>query len=470
MTGEKIFIGPKIREMRLSRNLTQAEMAAAVGVSTSYVNLIERNQRSASVNFLIALSDAFGINWRQLTKVDSSLALSDLREITNDPAFGDVRPDIEELRALLDGAPNVARGLSNMYRVYRNYGERLATQSEALATPDEGPLAVEEVVLQFFRENNNYFDAVERLAEKLRPTGAIDREELYGFLKTYLAQNHTIAVSVVPSESIGSGLRYVDREQSRIFLSEGLDYTNKVFQLAHTIALIEHSDAIGAEIKQARIVSKHAAARCRVELANYFAAAVMMPYDEFFDEAVSSKYDIDNLATRFATSYEQACHRLTTLQRPGKKAIPLFLLRIDRAGNVTKRFNATPMPLARFGGTCPKLDVHYCFQVSGRIITQVIEMPDNSRYLAISRTVDRPSLRFNRADNRLALSIGCSIEDAPATIYGETIDLYSPSGVTEVGVNCRLCPRRQCAQRANEPFFENLRIDENRRGVTRFES
>ncbi|MEM8838160.1 MAG: short-chain fatty acyl-CoA regulator family protein [Pseudomonadota bacterium] len=470
MAGEKIYIGPKIRELRQARGLTQAQFAHALGVSASYVNLIERNQRSASVKFLVALSDTFGINWRQLTQGDQSLAIADLRQITRDPAFGEHHPDIEELRSAIDNSPNLVRGLFSLFRTYRDYGERLSSQLEANAPTEGGSLASEEVVLRFFRARNNYFENVEACAAQTLPYADIDRDELYGILKVHLRAKLGVSASTVPPGEIGSGLRYFDRDKNTIFLSEGLDYTNKVFQLAHTIALIEHSDALNAEIEDANISDKRAVARCRVELANYFAAALMMPYDDFYGEALSSKYDIDYLATRFQVSYEHVCHRLTTLQKPGARAIPFFMLRVDRAGNVTKRFNATPIQLARYGGTCPRLDVHYCFRVAGRIMTQMIEMPDNARYLTINRTVDRPSLRFTREDNRLALCLGCAIEHAGETIYGANLDIHAETEATEVGINCRLCPRRGCVQRANEPFFENLLVDENRRGMTRFES
>ena len=86
MAGEKVFIGPKLRQLRLGKEMTQAELARLLGVSASYVNLIEKNQRSASLRFLVALSDAFGLDWRQLTDADSRLALADLRPLTRDPA------------------------------------------------------------------------------------------------------------------------------------------------------------------------------------------------------------------------------------------------------------------------------------------------------------------------------------------------------------------------------------------------
>ena len=95
-----------------------------------------------------------------------------------------------------------------------------------------------------------------------------------------------------------------------------------------------------------------------MELANCFAAAVLMPYAAFLAEARATKYDLDHLATRFGVSFEQACHRATTLKREGAQGaqgVPLFFLRIDKGGNVSKRFNATDFHLAEDAGACPRL-------------------------------------------------------------------------------------------------------------------
>ena len=470
MAGEKLFIGPKLRELRKGRGLTQAELAGMLNVSASYVNLIERNQRSASLKFLISLSDGFGLNWRDLTNEDSGLVLSDLREITKDAAFGENMPDLDELRSALEQSPNLVKGFVNIFNAYRSYGERLAAQTEALAGADDSSLGVEHSVHDFFRGSNNYFGALELEAEKFSKLTLEDRGETYTALRSHLSKNCGIEVIQTRDELLGSSLRYLDRQNKQLLLSDALDHYNKVFQLAHMIALIEYPDLLTEQLPKKLLENEHAASRCRIELANYFAAALLMPYAEFLQEAVNCKYDIERIAARFSVSYEQVCHRLTTMQRPGSRGIPFFFLRVDRGGNVSKRFNVTPIQLARFGGACPKLDVHYCFRVPGRILSQVVEMPDHSQYLTVNRTVDRAAIRFSTEDNRLALSLGCPIEYAPELIYWNKSDSLSARSATEIGVNCRLCPRHNCAQRSHDPFHSTLELDEDRRGATHFES
>src|SRR3546814_14434776 len=78
-----------------------------------------------------------------------------------------------------------------------------------------------------------------------------------------------------------------------------------------------------------------------------------MPYAPFRASARAVRHDIDRLRLDYGVSFEQACHRLSTLQRPGARGIPMFFCRVDMAGNITKRHSATRRQFARFGGACP---------------------------------------------------------------------------------------------------------------------
>ncbi len=207
--------------------------------------------------------------------------------------------------------------------------------------------------------------------------------------------------------------------------------------------------------------------RCRVELANYFAASVLMPYDAFLKEALACKYDFTHLALRFGVSFEQACHRATTLQRETHKGVPFFFLRIDKAGNVTKRFNSTGFHLAEYGGACPRLDVHTSFRTPGKVVSQFVEMPDGARFFVFSRTVNRPRVTRFSQDKRLAIAMGCSIEHLEAIGYAEDFKRIGPH-ITEVGINCRICPRANCDQRAHNAMILNEPVDIRRRGPTRY--
>ena len=470
--ARKNFVGPRLRQLRRDSGQTQAEMARMLGLSPTYINLLENNQRSLSVQVLMKVSEVYGVDWRDLVKDETPTLLADLRAAFQDPVFAASKPDLEELRAALDHCPNVARSLLTLHGNHRAMSERLMamTGGDADAAQRFIGSSPETVVHDLFRAHRNHFEALERAAENFRDGEEVETGEHYSWLKRRLDHRLGIEVVPVPISALPNALRYYDERERRILLSDGLDYPNKVFQMAHVAGLLEQRDAIDRLVAGAGITNPRAQARCRVELANYFAAAVLMPYGAVLHEAETSGYDVDHLAARFGVSFEQVGHRLTTLQRDGSLGVPFFFLRIDKGGNVTKRFNATAFQLAEYGGACPRLDIHVSFRNPGRILPQFVEMPDGSRYFTINRTVDRPVLSRLSQDNRLAVTLGCAVEHAPKIVYAQPFQTREPDLFTPIGINCRLCPRQSCAQRAHQPVHLELPIDEHRRGETRFES
>ncbi len=470
--NKKTFVGPRLRELRKERGETQAAMAQSLGISATYINLLENNQRSLSLQVLMRFSDVYGVDWRDLVEDDTPNLLADLRNAMQDPIFGDEKADLQELRAALDHCPKLARNMLRLHKNYRVLSERILTADslEAAAAQPMFSVTPEAIVHDLFRNKHNHFPALEIAAEEFRSGEKIATDEVYSYLKRRLDHDYGIAVVPVPVTDLPDTLRYYDEAGKRILISDILDYPNRVFQLTHVLGLLCYGDTIDAVIDEAGINDQRGQARCRVELANYFAAATLMPYDTFLTAAKNNLYDFDHLAALFGVSFEQACHRATTLQREGDQGIPFFFLRIDKAGNVTKRFNATGFHLAEHGGACPRWDIHLCFRTPGRTLSQFVEMPDGSKYFTINRTVDRPSYGYQSQDNRLAVTLGCSIEHASKLIYASLYQMNDPHLSTPIGINCRMCPRQNCAQRAHQPLHLELPIDENRRGRTRFES
>ena len=461
---QKTFIGPQLRRLRQDRGETQGAMAKALGISTSYVNLLEKNERSVSVQVLLRLFEVYGVDWRALAEEVSGPALADLRAALHDPIFSDVKPDLAQLRAALTHAPDLAAAFLQLHRSYSAAVDRLSALSQDV-TAMEG--SAETSVHMIFRRNRNHFRELERAAEAFWDGQPPDRDETYFALKSRLRDSLGVTVRIARVEEMPDTLRSYSEQSREIRLSEALDHPNRSFQLAHMCALLGWRELLDRLIARTGLTDA-AAARLRVELANYFAAAVLMPYDAFLAEARATKYDFDLMATRFGVSFEQACHRATTLQRDGAQGVPFFFMRIDKGGNVTKRFNATDFPLAEYGGACPRLDVHTSFRTPGRIVPQFVEMPDGSRYFVVSRTVDRPSWFRHAQDNRLAVAMGCSIEHAPMIGYAEGLSV-STARMTPIGINCRICPRQGCDQRAHQALITGSTVDERRRGLTRFD-
>lgn len=467
---QKTFIGPHLRRLRTERGETQGAMARALGISTSYVNLLENNERSVSVPVMLRLFEVYGVDWRDIADEDGSSQLADLRAIIQDPIFDAGRPDLAQIRAALVHSPTLASAFLTLHRAYQSATDQLLALSGAAAGA-EPILATspESAVHSYFRRHRNHFRELEDAAEAFWGSDPIETDEVYSLLKRRLRERLGIAVRVVSVADMPNTLRRHDEARRDILLSEALDYPNRVFQLVHVIGLIEQRALLDALLARSGLTDSRGLARCRVELANYFAAAVLMPYGPFLKEARASKYDFDHLATRFGVSFEQACHRATTLQREGAQGVPFFFLRIDKAGNVTKRFNSTDFHLAEHGGACPRLDVHTSFRTPGRIVPQFVEMPDSSQYFVISRTVDRPTSARHAQDNRLAVAMGCAVEHAGDIGYAEQFTV-SGARMTPIGINCRICPRANCDQRAHHAAILSRPIDERRRGATRYDS
>lgn len=465
----KTFIGPHLRRLRAERGETQGAMARALGISAAYVNLLENNQRSVSVAILLRLSQVYGVDWRDLAADDGAARLADLRGALADPLFEGVRPDLAQLRAGQAHAPGLLDAFLRLHRAYLAATDQL--QAVAAQTTGAEPVigaSPEGAVHNFFRRQRNHFRELEAAAESVWPGARPAPDDLYPALKARLAARHGIAVRVVPAAEMAGSLRELDEDRREVRLSELFDHPNRAFQLAHVLGLLECRAGIDALLARGDLGDARGRARCRVELANYFAAAVLMPYAPFLAEAEAARYDFDHLATRFGVSFEQACHRATTLQREGAQGVPFFFLRIDRAGNVTKRFNATDFQLAEFGGACPRLEVHAAYRQPGQVVPQVVEMPDGSRYFVFARAVERPRMGRQAQDNRVAVAMGCTLEHARAVGYADGLAAAGPA--VSIGINCRICPRASCEQRAHPAAILTAPLDERRRGATRYDS
>ena len=467
---QKTFIGPHLRRLRTERGETQGAMARALGISTSYVNLLENNERSVSVPVMLRLFEVYGIDWRDIADEDGSSQLADLRAIIQDPIFDAGRPDLAQIRAALVHSPTLASAFLTLHRAYQSATDQLlALSGSAAGTEPILASSPESAVHNYFRRHRNHFRELEDAAEAFWGSDPFETDEVYSLLKRRLRENLGIVVRVVSVAELPNTLRRHDEARREILLSEALDYPNRVFQLVHVVGLIEQRALLDTLLARSGLTDTRGLARCRVELANYFAAAVLMPYGAFLSEARASKYDFDHLATRFGVSFEQACHRATTLQREGAQGVPFFFLRIDKAGNVTKRFNSTDFHLAEHGGACPRLEVHTSFRTPARIVPQFVEMPDSSQYFVMSRTVDRPTSARHAQDNRLAVAMGCAVEHAGDIGYAEQFTVTG-ARMTPIGINCRICPRANCDQRAHHAAILSRPVDERRRGATRYDS
>ena len=201
-------------------------------------------------------------------------------------------------------------------------------------------------------------------------------------------------------------------------------------------------------VSDERLTKEDSRDRARNALQSYAAAALLMPYDAFFEAAESERYDIERLAGRFRGSIEQVSHRLVTLRRPGSEGIPFSFLRADPAGNISKPFSIPDLRMPRFGGACPLWALYEALGSPDRTVAQMAEMPGGDRYLFIARRVSRPTDGFRNPPTVHAIMLGCEASNAGRTVYGDGFQ----RPVVKTGFNCRSCPRERCGQRAVPPI------------------
>ncbi|HKT14138.1 MAG TPA: short-chain fatty acyl-CoA regulator family protein [Allosphingosinicella sp.] len=461
MAGErKLYLGGRLRRLRRELGLNQSAMAAELGVSPSYLNHLERNQRPLTAQVLLRLTQAYDIDFKTFTAESEGTDLEDLMEIFADPMFGDLAVARYELLEVAENAPSVADAISRLYSELR---ERRQLPADAIV--DEAALVTPHTwVRDFIQTQRNYFASIEEAAETL--SGAlVDRLALFQSLRTRLRQAFGVETRIVPPEVLDGTNQHYDLHRKRLMLSELLRPESRVFAIAYQLVLFEFRPLLSQLIESAGAPDQSSARLLHMSLANYAAAAVIMPYGRFLASAEAHRYDIDRLCAEFGASVEQVAHRMTTLGRSGARGIPFFMLRVDAAGNVSKRFAGENFPFSRFGGTCPRWNLHAAFQTPDRVWTQIVETPDGHRFFTISRTVERSARLDPRENSQLAIGLGCDVKYAARIVYADGIDLKNPY-VTPIGPACLICPRVRCPQRAAAPAGRTLMVNESQKSVS----
>lgn len=464
---KKAMIGLRLKRLREERKLTQEALARAIGISLSYLNQLENNQRPLTLPVLFKLNTAFGVAMEAFSEDEQLRLISDLREALADPALGEAIA-AADIRELATNMPAVGRALVTLHRRYRNALEQSAALASRLGADRESetallPSTAFEEVRDFFYARHNYFASLDEAAEHLAADIGIGPGSTAEKLATYLRKQHGVAIEVLASDgNTKEEQRCFLPDQRILKLSGHLQAGQQAFQMATQIAFLERGDLIEALAVEASFANPESRALARIGLANYFAGALIMPYLIFRNEAETTRYDIERLGQRFGVEFETTCHQLSTLQRPGAPGVPFFFVRVDRAGNISKRQSATDFHFSRFGGTCPLWNVYEAFAQPGKILTQLARMPDERTYLWVALVVSRKRGGFLSPQKTFAIALGCDVQHAERLIYSDGLDLKSLSATTPIGAGCKICERAGCPQRAFPPIGRALHVDETR--------
>jgi hypothetical protein len=468
-------------------------MATKLGISPSYLNLIERNQRPLTAQLVMKLVSIFKIDVDELQPSGEAGSVAALKEVFSDPLLSGELPGDTELLEISDGAPNAAIGIVKLYRAYREQRDRLTDLSQIVGQSGHvveamGKQLPVDIVRNIFENAPWCFPALERAAVRIRDSFD-EHQETMAALYARLRVDHGITVQVLPVETMPAWRKRYDRHSQRLFVSERLPRQERVELLAQELVMLREGTLLDEEVQLLKVEGDEAIRLARFELARYTALAILMPYDRFLRVAERIEFNLPALASRFEASFSQIAQRLVSLQDKSadkKPGPPFFMMEVDQGGTVIRRLGARGFPASQFGGRCPKLAVHAAFAVSGDIIAERVINPQGRVYLTLSCSVDGPRVGPGERQKRSAVLLG--IEDHRATalltakgkeiprrdaVVVEHEDLVTQSIVhstqlasphnqppVSIGPSCRLCERQDCIARSEPPLTRPQGLDE----------
>jgi len=503
-------VGQRIRKRRQQLALSQSRLAERVGISASYLNLIEHNKRPIGGKLLHRIAAAVDLDSRALAGTEEARLIAELAEIAGDSALSGARLSQDDSRDIVAGSPQAAHMILTLYRAYREararsdlIGDRLGEDS-FLAEASNQILSLITTIRSYAEILKDYGDLSEgerhrfiatlvaeseRLADSAgdmfdflggrggrRPRPA-PREEIEDFISDHanyfprleaaaeevrrdlhdtgptleslvgrLRRQHGVKIERVAAADLPAGGENFEEAARIFYLADGLSQRSVRFRLARLTGQIEQGDLLDRLVESAAVSSRDAASRLKRALASYFAGALIMPYEAFHAATTAVRHDIARLGARFDASFEQVCHRLATLRRPSAEGIPMHFMRTDIAGNISKRFSASGLRLPRYGSACPRWIVHHAFATPGRIVTQIARLPDGDGYLLIAKAGISPP---GHGPSR-ATMVGAAVTHARHFVYADGLDVEAPAIAVPVGITCRQCPRENCGERAFE--------------------
>ena len=462
-------IGPKIKAFRRQLGLQANKFAEQLNISPSYLNLIESNKRKIDGDLLIRISKELRVDLSDLTSKSDINLENDISELLDDQLFEDLDILGPEVKDLVNTNPKIAKALIKLGDNFKQKDHDIVNKVENISGKiiDSRRAAFPgEVIADFLQENKNYFPKLEEFANNIFQEVKQNNRTRYIALCEFLKKKYGIQVKdVIPEEGKPFSKIY-KKEEKVLLLSDYISLETKKLYAAAQIAYIGAKDQINFYLSNFKFSSNEAKELSRIALLNYCGAAILMPYELFHKECKNLKYDLELLQNTFATSFEQVAHRVTCLQDPKLPGIPFHFLRVDVAGNISKRLSLSGIEIPRYGGACPRWNVYSAFSRPGVIQAAVSKMSNGEKYVCIARTVEKGVGRYGQKKSMLSIGLGCEAKYAKDFIYTENLDLNDKKSELPIGVSCRTCDRLDCSQRAFPPLHKKFDVDVNARGVS----
>ena len=469
MSQLDLKIGPKIKAFRRQLGIQANKLAEQLNISPSYLNLIEGGKRKIDGDLLLKVCQELRIELSDLTsKSDLNLA-NNISELLDDQLFEDLDILGPEVQDLVSTNPKIARALIKLGDNFKQKDHEMINKVENLSGKiiDSRKASFPgEVISDFLQENKNYFPKLEEFANTVFDKVQKNNRTRYIALCEFLKTEYSINVKDTIPEDGKPFSKIYNKSKKELLLSDFNSLETKKLHAAAQIAQEGSMNEINECLSKFTFPSEESKKLTQIALLNYCGAAILMPYKLFHAECKKLKYDLELLQNTFATSFEQVAHRVTCLQDPKLPGIPFHMLRVDVAGNISKRFSLSGIEIPRYGGACPRWNVYSAFTRPGVIQAAVSKMSNGEKYVCIAKTVEKGIGRFGKSKSILSIGLGCEAKYAKDFIYTENMDITDKKTEIPIGVSCRTCDRLDCSQRAFPPLHKKFDVDINNRGVS----
>ena len=469
MSQLDVKIGPKIKSFSRQLGLQANKLAEQLGISPSYLNLIESGKRKIDGDLLHKDCEELKIELSDLTNKSDLNLVNDISELLDDQLFEDLDILGPEVKDLVNTNPKIARALIKLGDNYKQKDHEIISKVETLSGKiiDSRKTSFPgEVISDFLQEKKNYFPKLEEFANKIFDKVQLNNRTRYVALCDFLRTEYSINVKDIIPEEGKPFSKIFNKNNKELLLSEYNSLETKKLHAAAQIAQEGAINEINEYLSEFKFPSDEAKRLTKIALLNYCAAAILMPYKLFHSECKKLKYDLELLQNTFATSFEQVAHRVTCLQDPKLPGIPFHMLRVDIAGNISKRFSLSGIEIPRYGGACPRWNVYSAFTRPGVIQAAVSKMSNGKKYVCIAKTVEKGVGRYGRKKSMLSIGLGCEAKYAKEFVYTENLNLNDKKTEIPIGVSCRTCDRLDCSQRAFPPLHKKFDVDIDTRGVS----
>ncbi len=462
-------IGPKIKAFRRQLGLQANKFAEQLNISPSYLNLIESSKRKIDGDLLIKISKELRVDLSDLTSKSDLNLENDISDLLDDQLFDDLDILGPEVKDLVNSNPKIAKALIKLGDNFRQKDHEIVNKVENISGKiiDSRKTSFPgEVISDFLQENKNYFPKLEEFANEIFNKVQKNNRTRYIALCEFLNQEYSITVKDIIPEETKPFSKVFNKKTKELLLSDYNSLETKKLHAAAQIAQEGARDIIEEYLSDFKFPSDESKRLTQIALLNYCGAAILMPYKLFHNECKKLKYDLQLLQNTFATSFEQVAHRVTCLQDPKLPGIPFHFLRVDMAGNISKRFSLSGIEIPRYGGACPRWNVYSAFTRPGVIQAAVSKMTNGEKYVCIARTVEKGVGRYGQSKSILSIGLGCEAKYAKEFVYTENLDISDKKTEIPIGVSCRTCDRLDCSQRAFPPLHKKFDVDINTRGVS----